>query len=291
MELTPDSLMADRPPPIGALARELVRVIRPATNAVLVGTTAVGLVVVVFVLSPVALEVGFRVGYTAGVLLFGVAAAIVLILAAVCFAFLPPLLLRGDDRTAAVVQSWIGARYARQAFGRPSGAVAAMGTAGAAAKWLAETPSTDKLRQVRFEALMFLGRFDEARSEADGMPERTALEAYQRLEAHALVDEYTGRLFDEQPLREAIARIPQGVERVEATASLAVARARRALPDGDWRAPLVEVRPMIPESDFVLLTRDFGCTTFEILARRVVLPILLLFLAMTIVLSVAPVLL
>jgi hypothetical protein len=289
-ELTPASPMTDRPPPIGSLVRELGRVMGPVNTAVQVGTTAVVLVVVVFVLPPAAQQVGVRVGHPAGVLLFGVVTAILLILDAVCVAFLPPLLLSGDDRTATAVQSWIGARSARRALGRPSRAVAAIGTPEAAAKWLAETPSTDELRQVRFDGLLILGRFDEARSEAELMPDRTPIEAYQRLEAHALVDEHTGLPFDEQRLRGAIARIPPGLERAEASASLAVALARRALPDGDWRAPLVEVRPMIPESDFVLLTRDFGATIFELLARRVFLPILLLVLGTAIVLSVAPLL-
>ena len=70
--------------------------------------------------------------------------------------------------------------------------------------------------------------------------------------------------------------------------SLAATLARRALPDGDWRAPLLEVRGLIPESDAVLLTRDFGLPIFDVLARRYLAPFLVLFLVVVVVLSIVP---
>jgi hypothetical protein len=133
-----------------------------------------------------------------------------------------------------------------------------------------------------------LGRFDEARAEAEAMPERTPLESYRRLDAQALVDDQTGHAFDEARLRHAVAAIPDGIDRTEAAVSLAVLLARRSLPEGDWRKPLLAVRPLIPESDAVLLTRDFGLTIFDRLARRILVPFLVLFLGIAVVMTVAP---
>jgi hypothetical protein len=78
------------------------------------------------------------------------------------------------------------------------------------------------------------------------------------------------------------------VERTEAEASLAVNLARRALPDGDWRRPLVAVRPSVPGSDALILVRDFGLTTLEVLLRRLGVPIIALIILLGVVLSFAP---
>jgi len=62
--------------------------------------------------------------------------------------------------------------------------------------------------------------------------------------------------------------IPPGLDRVEAAVGLAAFEARRQLPDGDWRRPLVDVRDMIPGSDLALLLRDPGWVTFALIFRH-----------------------
>jgi hypothetical protein len=278
--------------PIGALGQVLVKVLTPVQTAVLVVTVVVTLLLLFLGLTADAFydavaDVGEAIGAVPALWLFAIAAAALFSLAVAVVAFVPPLLLRGADRDAMAVHSWIGAREVRRTLGRPSRALDAMGTPEAARRWLERTEPTDELRPVRFEALLLLGRFDEARAEAEVMPERTPLESYRRLEALAILDDQTGRPFDESRLRRAVATIPVGIDRAEAAVSLAVALARRALPDGDWRLPLIEVRGLIPESDAKLLTRDFGLTIFEVLARRILVPFLAVFFVIALVFSVA----
>ena len=284
-----------RPAPIGALGQVLLKVITPVQTAVLVVTVVVTLFLLLFCLtadafSDAVVEVGEAIGVVPAIWLFAIAASVLFSLAVAVVAFVPPLLLRGPNRDAVAVHSWIGAREVRRTLGRASRAAQVMGTPEAARRWLEQTQPTDELRPVRFEAFLLLGRFDEARAEAEAMPERTPLESYRRLEAHAILDDQTGRPFDEARLRQAIDAIPQGMDRTEAAVSLAATLARRALPDGDWRKPLLEVRGLIPESDAVLLTRDFGLAIFEVLARRILVPFLVLFLLIAVVMT-APALL
>jgi hypothetical protein len=157
-------------------------------------------------------------------------------------------------------------------FGRASKAIGLPRDADTANAWLARTPASDRNRFVRVDALVLAGRLDDARSEAELMPDRTPLDAYRKQEALALVADQAGGAIDEASLRAAVAAIPPGIDRTEAATSLAVFRARRALPDGDWRAPLLEVRPAIPGSDVRVLVADFGLPIFEILVRKAVLP-------------------
>ena len=279
-----------RPPEMGSLGRELARVTSRLSTAVLVAASAMALAVVTFGLQPLALEVGARFGYLAGIWLFGIGAVIILVLVTAVVAFLPPLLLRGEDRAAFAAHSWIGAREARRAFGRPSRLVGVFGTPEAAERFLASAPSRAVPGSVRIDAFLLLGRLEEARTEASRLPERTPLEAYRKLEAEALVDEQAGIPLDEGGLRDAISRIAPGIDRTEAAASLAVALARRAVPSGAWRVPLIEVRALIAESDVTLLTRDHGLISFEVLARRVLLPLVLLIVLLGAALSAAPLL-
>jgi hypothetical protein len=281
---------------MGSLGRVLVEVLAPLQTAVVLVT-----LVVTFGLLYVSLtadtfvetvsEVGRRVGATAGIWLFAVLAAGFFSLAVAVVAFVPPLLLRGADRDAMAVHSWLGAREVRRVLGRPSRAAELMGTPEAARRWLAETPPSDALRPIRFEALLLVGRFDEARTEAEALPDGTPFESYRRSEAIAIVEDQVGRRFDEATLRAGIAAIPPGIDRAEASVSLAVTLARRALPHGDWRRPLLDVRALLPESDAVLLTRDFGLTIFDILARRVVLPFIVLLFVLAFAITVLPALL
>jgi hypothetical protein len=228
------------------------------------------------------------IGATAGIWFFAILGAGFFALAVAVIAFLPPLLLRGADRDAVAVHSWLGAREVRRVLGRASRAAELMGTPDAARRWLEQTAPTDEFRPIRFEALLIVGRFDEARTEAEALPDQTPLESYRRSEAIAIADDQAGLPFDEARLREAVAAIPPGMDRTEASVSLAVTLARRALPHGDWRRPLLEVRNLLPESDAVLLTRDFGLTIFDLLARRVVVPFVVLLFVLAGAMSVAP---
>jgi hypothetical protein len=164
----------------------------------------------------------------------------------------------------------------RRVFGRAAAAAGLPKDPASAAAWLAGTRATDANRIVRVDAFVLAGRLDDARAEAELLPERTPLEAYRKLEELALVADQSGGSVDEGALRAAVAAIPPGVDRTEAAASLAVFRARRSLPDGDWRAPLLEVRPMIPGSDARILVVHFGLPVLEITVRRLVVPFTLL---------------
>lgn len=285
-----------QPAPIGSLGHVLVQVLAPVTTAVVVVTLVVafGLAFLALTTGPfdeAVVEVGKRIGAVPAIWVFAIIASALFSVAVAVVAFVPPLLLRGADRDAMAVHSWIGAREVRRILGRASRAAEVLGTPEKARRWLEQTQPTAELGSARVEALLLIGRFDEARAEAEAMPLRTPFESYRRLEAMALVDDQTGLPFDETLLRQAIARIPPGIDRTEATVSLAVTLARRALPDGDWRRPLLDVRGLLPESDAFLLTRDFGLTIFDVLARRILAPFVVLFFVIALVMTVAPALL
>jgi hypothetical protein len=274
-------------PKFGSLGTALSRALSPIVTVVSIAAVVVAFAIAVW-LGDVAIGLEPTVGYTGAIWSFAVGASILVVLAIAVIAILPPLLLRGRDRAATVVHSWVGAREVRRALGRAGRVVSFMGTPNATARWLERTPATDALRPVRFEAFLLLGRIQEARAEADRLTRRTPWEEYRYLEAHGLVDEQEGVPLVVRSLREAIARIPPGVERTEAEASLAVNLARRALPDGDWQQPLVAVRPSVPGSDALILIRDFGLTTFEVLLRSLGLAIIVLIGLLGIFLTLAP---
>jgi hypothetical protein len=274
-------------PVFGSLGTALSRALTPIVTVVSIAAVVIAIAIAVW-LGDIAVGLEPTLGYIGAIWSFALGASILVVLTIASIAILPPLLLRGRDRAATVVHSWVGAREVRRALGRPGRIVSLIGTPSATARWLERTPATDALRPVRFEAFLLLGRIDEARAEADHFTRRTPWEEYRYLEAHALVDEQEGIALDERSLRDAIARIPPGVERTEAEASLAVNLARRALPDGDWRRPLVAVRPSVPGSDAIILVRDFGVTTFEVLLRSLGLAIIVLIGLLAIFLSFAP---
>ena len=281
---TGDSVVPEAPK-FGSLGKALSRALSPIVTVVSIAAVVVAIAITVW-LGDLAIGLGPTVGYTGA----GGASpwsSILVVLVIAVIAIVPPLLLRGRDRAATVVHSWVGAREVRRArTRRPRRDL--HGTPKATARWLERTPATDALRPVRFEAFLLLGRIDEARAEADRLTRRTPWEDYRYLEAHGLVDEQEGVPLDERSLRDAIARIPPGVDRTEAEASLAVDLARRALPDGDRRRPLVAVRPSVPGSDAVILVRDFGLTTIEVLFRRLGVAIIILIGLLGIVLTLAP---
>lgn len=235
-------------------------------------TIVVAIVVAATMVPALAGPVGDRFEFPIALLILGIVCWAIFVLAVAVIAILPPLLLPRRDRTAFAVHSWIGAREARRAFGRAARVIGLPRDAAAVEAWLARNPATDRNRIVRVDALLLAGRLDDAGVEARLLPERSALEAYRKEEARALIADQAGGPVDEDALRAGVASVPAGIDRAEAAASLAVFRARRALPDGDWRAPLLEARAAIPGSDVRLIVADFGLPVFEILFRKAVLP-------------------
>jgi hypothetical protein len=273
LDLEPGGAEAPRTrAPIGSLGRAMVAMQSRVQTITLVVTTVVAIVVAATLIPPLALPLGDALGTPLALLILGVLCWAVFVLAVAIIAVLPPLLLPGRDRAVFAAHSWIGAREVRRTLGRATRTTGLPSDASSAEAWLARNPVTDRIGTVRVDALVMAGRFDDARSEAGRLPERSPLEAYRKAEALALIDDQTGGIVDEDALRAAVAAIPVGLDRTEAAASLAVFRARRALPDGDWRAPLLEVRPAIPGSDLRVLLFDFGLPIFEILVRKTVVP-------------------
>jgi hypothetical protein len=196
-----------------------------------------------------------------------------LVLGAVVVAFLPPFLATGDDRRASATHAWIGAREVRRLLGKASAAIEVPTTLDEAERWLAATPDSEHLRPLRFEMLLFVGRFGEARTIVGQLPRRTPLDEYRATEAVAMIDDQESGAPDLARLREAASRVPAREDRAEATASLAVFEARRLSSGASWRVPLVTARSQIPESDVRILVRDLAAPIFAILMRRVVLPL------------------
>ncbi len=250
----------------------MVGVQRGVQTATVVVTIVASIVIVATVLPALAIPVGDRFGAPLALLILGVLSWAVFVLAVAVIAILPPLLLPKRDRAAFATHSWIAAREARRVLGRAARAATLPTDASSAGVWLARNPASDRNRVVRVDALLRAGRFDDARIEVELLPESTPLDAYRRQEARALIADQTGGTVDEAALRAGVASVPVGIDRAEAAASLAVFRARRALPHGEWRAPLLEARPAIPGSDVGVLVADFGLPVFEILLRRAVVP-------------------
>jgi hypothetical protein len=231
-----------------------------------------GFLVTATLLPTLAFPLADRLGATIAIWVLGLVAWAIFVAALAVVAIVPPLLLGRRDHAAFAAHSWIGAREVRRVVGRASRAIGLPTDAKSANEWLVRTPASDRNRVVRVDAFLMAGRFDEARSEAALLSERTPLEAYRKQEAQALVDDQTGSEVDEDALRAAVEAVPRGIDRTEAAVSLAVFRARRALPDGNWRAPLVEARAAIPGSDLQVLVADFSLPIFEILVRRIAVP-------------------
>jgi hypothetical protein len=259
-----------------------------AQTITLVVTMVVAIVVAATLIPPLALPLGDGLGTPIALLVLGVLCWGIFVVAVAIIAILPPLLLPKRDRAVFAVHSWIGAREVRRILGGATRATSLPSDARSAEAWLARNPATDRIGTVRVDALVMAGRFDDARLEAGRLPERTPLEAYRKAEAVALINDQTGRAVDEDALRTAVAALPDGIDRTEAAASLAVFRARRALPDGDWRAPLLEVRRAIPGSDLRVLLADFGLPIFEILVRKTVVPFTVILLIIGLSVTVLP---
>ena len=262
-----------------------------AQSITLLVTIVVAIIVVSNVIPPLAVPLGDAFGAPIALVILGLLCWAIFVLAVAVIATLPPLLLSKRDRAVFAAHSWIGAREVRRTLGHATRTTGLPSFAASAEAWLARNPATDRTALIRVDALVLAGRFGDARVEAERLPERSPLEAYRKAEAIALIVDQTGGTVDEDALGAAVAAIPAGIDRVEAAASLGVFRARRALPDGNWRAPLLEVRPAIPGSDLRLLLVDFGLPAFQILARKTVIPFTVILLVIGLAFTILPALL
>jgi hypothetical protein len=272
IEASAHSSGGGRPNPLGSLGRELVGVLQPAQTVAAVGTAVVVLGGLSFGLPVVGQAVVDRIGLDATIWLLGAVCVAAFAVGTAGFCLLPPLLLSGVDRAALVTHAWIGAREARRLVDSPTALRRLPTSPEKARAWLARTPRTERLRPLTIDALILVGRFDEARAEAALLPDRGPLDRYRRREAVATIDDQQGRPVDIDGLQQAVTDIPHRLDRTEALASLAVLLARRAVNGGDWRAPLADVRQQIPGSDVEILVRDFGLPQLQILTRWIVVP-------------------
>lgn len=122
-----------------------------------------------------------------------------------------------------------------------------------AASWLAAHPegaitNLDQL-PIRIEILLLAGRFDDARSAIDRLPDTTAWERFERAALSDLADWRAGGEGDLAAMESAAEQIrpADGDERLRADVTIAVAKVRRRMADGratpgDAVAPLVDVR-------------------------------------------------
>jgi hypothetical protein len=207
-------------------------------------------------------------GLTIGALVLGVA----------IIALLPPLLLSRRDRNALAVSTWLGARESRRLLGGAHRAfvLGLPNTPARAEKWLAKHPDDDALRPLRVEILELARRYDEARAAIDRLPDATPIDRYRIAEARAVIDDLQTGRHDLSAVKLALEALPPGIDRSEASASLAVFDARRSIGRGDWRAPLLDARPQLREGDLGILIRDLGIPLWTVYLRRVVLPVAVL---------------
>lgn len=260
-------------PPIGALAKELVKIQERSIIVSIVLAVVMGLAGPVLVLWLVEGGLPTRDEAIPWIWFAAIVCIASLLLACAVVAFLPALLLRGTDRAASVVHAWIGAREVRRASATATAATKIPTTPDAIDRWLRIQPDSPQLRSLRFELLVMSQRYADARLLIDTFPRSTPLELYRIAEAHAFVDDQTTGDVDETALRAAANRVPAGIDRAEAMASLAVFEARRLVGRGDWRGTLAGARPHIPGGDLVILTRDQGWTIFSYIWPRIVLPV------------------
>ena len=274
MTLEPPATDAQTPsPPIGSLGRELSRI---QTRPQLVG---LGLAFVVGLAGPFLLLRAVEEGASRNggpivwIWLGAIVAVLAMLLACVVVAFLPPFLLRGLDRKAEVAHAWLGAREVRRLYGSTAGAFSIPTTPEAAEMWLLTNPDTPQMRPLRFELLLMTRHWDEARALIARFPRQTPLDEFRVAEAEALVADQSTGAADDGALRDAAARVPAGVDRAEAMASVGVYEARRLIGRGDWRVPLAAARPLIAESDATIIFRDLAAPIFKKIWPFFVLPV------------------
>lgn len=274
------SPLAKRAPRIGALGRALLAATaRARTLSLVIAALVAG---AAFVIVPSV------VGW-AGVDIADTATWDWLIAAAFCCSFalmlaiatiLPPLFMNSRDRAAHSVLLWIGARETRRLYGAATEVYRIPTTPKAVWRWLAADDGDGRLDRLRVEILLMAERFDEARVIADRMPRGTAYEQFRADVARALVDDQSGLEPDVAGLRARIEHVPAGMEHVDAAAILAVLEARRMVGRGDWHAPLLALRPQIPETNWAIHARDFSWPTF-VISMRGVFPLIVAFVVLS----------
>ena len=267
------------PAPIGALGAATVRDLqRPTAVSLLVGAVlALGSI-------PFGLWLYSLLGARPSLIVIGLIAVAGFVAALACAAFLPGLLLAARPRAALVAHVWLGAREFSRAFGSRDVARGFPVTPAEIPGWMASHPETDANRDVFVELHLMAGDVDAARLTLDRIPVSTPQQRFTAALLAAMIDYQEGKPVDDRAVTSALEALPEGIEAVEAAVSAAALQARRALPDGDWREPLVRARTLIPEGDVPILVRDFGAVNFRGILRAT-WPIVAILVVMTLVLG------
>jgi hypothetical protein len=267
------------PAPIGALGAATVRDLEGPTTIALVIGAVVGIGAL-----PLAWWIYSTLDARPSMTALGLIGVAGFVAALACTTFLPGLLLPARPRAALAAHAWLAARDLRRAFGSPDAVRDLPVAPTEVPAWLATHPETDATREVIVELHLMASEWDAARQVIDRMPQTTPRERFVTTILTAMLDYQRGAPVDDRVLREAVEAMPRGFEAVEAAVAVAALDARRALPDGDWREPLVHARGLIPEGDVPILLRDFGAVNFRTVLRKV-WPILAFLVALALVLG------
>jgi len=271
--------VAGEPAPIGALAAVTIRDLERPT------AVAMGIAAIIAIGSvPLGWAVYSVLGVRPSLTLLGFLGVLALALAMACMAFLPSLLLDSAKRAALAAHAWLGARETARAFGSRNAVRGLPTTKEAIGPWIASHPEADANREVHVELQLMRGDWEAARAAIERLPHASPRDRFTREMLDAMLRYQMSGDADDRAARSAADAIPPGIDAVEARLALATLEARRRLPGGDWREPLVAARRLIPESDTTILLRDHGAVTFSVLLR-VGWPILALLLLMTLLIG------
>ena len=251
------------PVPVTALGAEGARALDQPTATALVLGAAIGISAL-----PLAFVAFLLIGIRPSIAVFGLVAIAGFAAAIAGASFLPPFLLPKPTRSALAAFTWLGGREFERIFGSRLAFVGFPVTPEEVGPWLSAHPETEATREGHVELHLLAGDWHAARDTLERLPERTPRDRFsKRLSESTLGYQLTGEA-DDSEARIAMGAIPPGLDRVEAAVGLAAFEARRRLPDGDWRQPLLDVRAMIPGSDVALLLRDPGCVLFVYMVRQ-----------------------
>src|SRR5262245_21689004 len=129
---------------------------------------------------------------------------------------------------------------------------------------LASVPLMGATAGERSGLWMSLLDFEEAKAAAEEMPHTTAAERYERASALWLVDFAGGTVLPLDPLQRLVDAIDDPDERLEASVSIALSRARVALSQGeDWQQPLAAARATLGSAPLPLYDKLLWRTTFR----------------------------
>lgn len=264
-----------RPAPVGALAAATVRELeRPVAIAMVVGLVA-GVASI-----PAALGVYEVLGQRPSLVVTGLAGMAGYLVAVLIMAMLPALALPGRSRSALAAHVWLGAREFERALGSRHAARSFPTKPGDMPEWLLTHPETDATRGMHVELHLMRGDVASARATIERMQGATPSQRFDRALLAAMAEYQSTGNADDTEAREAMRGIVDPLEGSMASVALAAFEARRRLPEGDWREPLLRARPSISETDAAILTRDFGWVNFVTLVRRTWI-VLLFLLALT----------